>query len=131
MGQLLIDNMDPELDAAIDVDQARVDAASARFTSEQFNDRVQAGLTLRELELHRFALADARGRATDLSARARMAGRFVISQPDDLPGRYFKRGEVLGYVLPEDRRRRRPQPIAGDVDLRGHAEHDDHAGRQP
>jgi putative peptide zinc metalloprotease protein len=46
-----------------------------------------------------------------------MAGRFVISQPDDLPGRYFKRGEVLGYVLPEDIRVARVLVRQDDVDL--------------
>ena len=36
----------------------------------------------------------------DLVVHSDSAGRFIMRQASDWPGRYVKKGEVLGYVLP-------------------------------
>jgi len=36
--------------------------------------------------------------------RSRVAGTFVVNRPQDLPGRYLREGQEIGYVLPSDSR---------------------------
>ncbi len=116
-GDLLLVSDDPDLDAQITVDRARVEALTAQLMSEQFDDRVRAGLTRRELALEKSSLAEALQRAADLSSHSAMAGAFVAPREEDLPGRYHKRGEVLGYVLPRDITTARVLVRQNDVDL--------------
>lgn len=101
-GQLLFTSTDPELAATIAAGQARLRALSARYRSEQFHDRVQAALIDGQIAIERSNLADAEQRARELDARAEIAGRFVVRSPEDMPGRHYRRGEVLGHVLPPD-----------------------------
>lgn len=116
-GEELMARDDPQLEAAIAVAQARVMGLQAKLVSEDFTDRVQASLTRRELKVEQSALADAQARAQRLSARSTSAGRFVLSHPDDIPGRYAKRGEILAYVLPAGLRTIRVLVGQNDVDL--------------
>lgn len=116
-GETLIARDDPELDALVAAGAARVAALQAKLASEQFEDRVEASLTRRELDIERSALAAARARAAELPARSLVAGRFVAADPQDLPGRYERRGEVLGYVLPAAVRTVRVLVRQNDVDL--------------
>jgi putative peptide zinc metalloprotease protein len=116
-GQILVDSTDPDLDAEIKVDQARVDVLTAKYVSQQFDDQVEAGLTRRELVLQQSALAQANSRATDLVAYSRTGGRFTVPRVDDLPERFHKRGDILGYVLPDEIRAVRVLVGQNDVDL--------------
>jgi putative peptide zinc metalloprotease protein len=101
-GQLLFASADPDLAAAIGVGKARVAALAAEYRAQQFDDRVQAALTKGQMAIERSSLDDAETRARELDAYSQLAGRFVVRAPDDMRGRYFRRGEVLGYVLPAD-----------------------------
>ena len=116
-GTLLIERADPQLDAVILAADARIAALQATLASEAFTDRVKASITRRELAVELHALADARGRAAGLPVRSAVAGRFVLVHPDDLPGRYAKRGDILGYVLPDSVRTVRVLVGQNDVDL--------------
>ena len=116
-GQLLTIGSDPELEAEIKVGRARVDSLTAQYVSYQFSNRVEAGLTSRQLELEQSALAQATGRIKDLAGYSRTEGQFVVPRAGDLPNRYFKRGEVLGYVLPKEIRVARVLVRQNDVDL--------------
>ena len=47
---------------------------------------------------HQFSVAfDA-----DLTARAGRGGIFTVAAPENLPGRWVRKGEVLGYVLSDE-----------------------------
>ena len=37
-----------------------------------------------------------------MSVRSATAGRLWLARAEDLPGRHFAQGEVLGYVLPQE-----------------------------
>src|SRR5690606_5325442 len=37
--------------------------------------------------------------ASQLSLRASAGGQLLINQPQDMPGRFVKKGDVLGYVV--------------------------------
>ncbi len=100
-GTLIAVSDDPDQEAQIAVARAKLRALDAQYAGQQFDDRVEGGLTRREMELQQAILDDTIRRAGDLRSVARASGRFVVPRPEDLPGRFHKRGEVIGYVMPE------------------------------
>lgn len=99
-GDLLIESADPDLAATLKSLRAQETDLLAKLDSVRFTDRVEAIVTETELKAVRAARALAEHRAALLLAHAGDSGVFAIADPADLPGRYFKRGDVLGYVLP-------------------------------
>lgn len=62
-------------------------------------DQVKAGMVADELRYVEHGLAEARRRVDELTVSAASDGTFVVAVPEDLPGRYVKRGELVGYVM--------------------------------
>jgi putative peptide zinc metalloprotease protein len=98
-GELLIDLRDPALEATARVSEAKVAELEAQYGALMIGDRAQAAIVLDQLDAERAALASARERVESLSARAQSAGTFMVSKAQDLPGRFFRQGELLGYVV--------------------------------
>ena len=98
-GQLLVRSRDPALEARLRLAEARVSELEARYLQEYANDRTRAEIVARQLELEREALATTRRQAGGLLVSAVDSGVFRLQQPADMPGRYHRQGEVLGYVL--------------------------------
>lgn len=98
-GQLLIDLRDPALEAVAQVSEAKVAELEAQYGALMIGDRAQAAIVLDQLDAERAALASARERIDSLSTRARSAGTFMVSKAQDLPGRFVRQGELLGYVV--------------------------------
>jgi putative peptide zinc metalloprotease protein len=98
-GQTLLYSVDPALEAQLRLLQARVDELEASFTAEFVNDRVRAEIVRDQLALERDSLERALDRARGLVVQARSDGAFTVAQLPDMAGRYYKQGEVLGYVL--------------------------------
>jgi putative peptide zinc metalloprotease protein len=115
-GQLLMVSNDPDLNAEIKADLARVAALKAQYLA-QIDDKVQAALTRRKLDVEQSVLARADERAVGLMSYSVTAGRFVVPRVEDLLGRYHKRGDVLGFVLPKDLHIARVLVGQNDVDL--------------
>lgn len=105
-GDLLVEVRSPALEALHRVAQARVAELEATYLARRVADRSQAAIAGDQLEAERKTLAAVQERVDALSVRARSAGVFTVSKPLDLPGRYYRQGEVLGYVLDK------PQAIA-------------------
>ena len=98
-GEPLIECSDPFLPAEIRVLAARLRELEALYATHLVADRVQAKITLEEVRQVKAELADARRRADDLVIRSAAAGKIVIPMAENLPGRFVRRGELLGYVL--------------------------------
>lgn len=118
--QALIESDEPTLKSGIDVLQAQVAELEARLATERFSDRVKADITTTELGQVRAELATATDRAQRLVARSRGEGVFAIVNPQDLPGRFVKEGQLLGYVLPPGSRIIRATISQDDIDLVRH-----------
>lgn len=95
----LVESYDPNLNAQLRVQEARIAALEAKLAVQLFADRVQAGLTGQELARERAAHERALERAAHLITRSAVSGRVVLEQPDDLPGRFLKKGQLIGYVI--------------------------------
>jgi len=117
VGEALVESVEPTLDTEIDILQARIDELETRRVSERLTDRVKAQITMTELEHARAELATATDRAEGLVARSRGEGIFTVINPRDLPGRYIKEGQLIGYVLPQGSRIVRATVGQDDIDL--------------
>jgi putative peptide zinc metalloprotease protein len=93
---------DPLLAAELNVAQAKVEEAAARYRIEQFANAVKAQIVLQQLEHERRVLERTAERYARLIVHAEIDGVLVAPKPQDMAGQFFKKGELLGYVL--DRR---------------------------
>ena len=116
-GKDLVRSDNPDLAAELAVDSARVAAAEARLAKDEKDDPVQAGITRRELDVERSALTRASERSRELDVKSKARGLFIVPRAADLSGRFHRRGEVLGYVVPSSARIARVIVSQNDVGL--------------
>ncbi len=101
-GQVLLRCEAPELAAQAAVVAAQLAELQARYALEIMDDRVTAQLTREEMRRLEATAARLRARLAELEIRSPARGLFVLDRPEDLPGRYVRQGEALGYVLEPD-----------------------------
>ena len=90
------------------------------MATEQFTDRVQAEVTRVELGQVGAELAREEVRLARLAIASPADGHFVLQNASDLPGRYVREGEIIGYVTPVSSPRARVSVRQDDVDLVRH-----------
>lgn len=105
-GDLLVQVRNPALEASGQLAQAKVAELEALYLASLHSDRVGAAMALQQLEAERIALSAAQEKLALLSVRAGAAGTFVLARAEDLPGRFQRQGELIGYVIDQ------PRPIA-------------------
>jgi putative peptide zinc metalloprotease protein len=119
-GDLLMVAEEPELAANVRVLGSEIDGLTRRLASEQFTDRNQADITRQEIALKKSNLDRALERAEALKVRSMQDGIFLSPALQDLPGRYAKRGDVLGYVIFQQSRIARVVVPQDDIELVRH-----------
>jgi putative peptide zinc metalloprotease protein len=119
-GTPLIQAEHPDLVADLAVQRAQVEALRARLDSEQFTDRVRAEVTRQEIALKLQQIARAEERVAALDVASAAEGTFRVPRADDLPGRFVKRGDVLGFVTPEAATLARVVVPQADIELVRH-----------
>ena len=100
-GEPLLVAEDPVLPKKIRVLEAKRDELQSRYQSEIIEKVVRAQITLEELKAVDAELARARERRRDLTVLSPANGIFEVAAPQDLPGRFFRQGERIGYVIPD------------------------------
>jgi putative peptide zinc metalloprotease protein len=98
-GQALIHCEDPLLRSRARVLAARQRELEALHAAQWRDDRVAARITLEEIRAVEGDLANVRERIDELMIHSPARGRFVVPRAEDLPGRFVRKGETLGYVL--------------------------------
>lgn len=98
-GDTLIDCSEPLLPSRIRVLSSKLEELQALYNSQILTDRVKAQITQEEMDHVQSELRDAQQRETELTVYSAAAGTFLVPDPQDLPGRFVRRGEVLGYVV--------------------------------
>lgn len=116
-GAVLVDSHDPLVMAQLAIAEARVAELEARLDQQRFTERVQAELTRQELEREAAGRDRILERVEQLTARSAVRGRFVLARADDLPGRFLRKGELIGYVTQEGLAIVRVVVSQDDVDL--------------
>jgi putative peptide zinc metalloprotease protein len=92
----------------------------ARYDAQAPGDQVKAQMVGDALRYVDRDLAEARRRVAELTVAAGSDGTFVVAIPEDLPGRFVKRGELVGYVMDLGAITVRGVVPQGDIDLVRH-----------
>jgi putative peptide zinc metalloprotease protein len=97
-GQALLILEDPMLQKRVRVLEARVRELRARYQAERQDDSLRAELVREELHAVQASLEQSRERLAAAIARSPADGRFFLPRASELPARFVRRGELLGYV---------------------------------
>ena len=98
-GDVLFQTEDPFLVTQIAVLQSKIDEINARKTTEFMTDRIQVSIFQNEIENLTEELGELQDRQEHLTLRSSINGEFRVSRAQDLPGRFIKRGQILGHVV--------------------------------
>jgi len=98
-GDVLLQLADPLLSAKVRELSARRVELQARYEEQRPIDRVKAEIIKEELEYVTHNLVEAQRRFADLTIRSGADGIFVAPDANDLPGRFVKQGNLLGYAV--------------------------------
>ena len=99
-GDALIETQEPQLEANVETLTWRVEELQSALDAARFRDRPGAEVAAIDLASAKSELARQDERARHLVARSEADGTFVLAKSEDMPGRFFRQGEVLGYVTP-------------------------------
>jgi putative peptide zinc metalloprotease protein len=116
-GDPLITSRNEELEARVRVLELRVDELRSREEALRVSDQVAADIARQELVAATAELDRARQELDELVMRAGRDGTLVLSRARDLPGRFVRKGEVLGWVLDLSTVTARVVVTQADVDL--------------
>ena len=116
-GDALIESVDPALTAELRIAEAKVAELEAQYNLHFVTDRVQAQVTRQILDRELAALERVRERGADLIARSQANGVFTVPRDVDMPGRYFRKGELIGYVIEPKQPLARVIVHQGEVDV--------------
>lgn len=97
-GAPLMRMADPLLDSRVQALEASVTELRRRLAAAEVENRAEAKIIDERLQHAEADLALARERQRALLVRSPAAGRFIVPRAEDLPGRHYRKGEVLGYV---------------------------------
>jgi putative peptide zinc metalloprotease protein len=117
VGEALVESEEIALDAALAGTRARVAELEAMLAAQRFADRVRAEITQMDLAQARAEFATLTDRVQHLVARSRADGQFAVHKPQDLPGRFVREGDEIGYVLPPNSRIIRATISQDDIEL--------------
>jgi putative peptide zinc metalloprotease protein len=99
-GHTLIESEDPELRPRIRYLEAQLQLLEARARAASVDNRVQWELVQEEIASVRAELQHAWQRYEELTIVSPADGVFNMAVAQDLPERFFRKGQPLGYVVP-------------------------------
>lgn len=108
---------DKMLLAELESSRARVEEADSNYRAEQFKDPVKAAVTARQLVQELEVLRRKEEQAARLVGFAEIDGILVAAKPQDMPGQFLRKGELVGYVLNTDQLIARVAVSQSDIDL--------------
>ena len=98
-GRALIETDDPQLAPRIRSLRAQLRALEVRAQAELAVDKVRREITYEEMKSVRAELELARERFAELTIASPVDGVFLMDGAQDLPDRYLKKGQAVGYVV--------------------------------
>jgi putative peptide zinc metalloprotease protein len=97
-----VQSVEPGLSARIDAQAAKVEEIRAQVDAAWGVSQARAQQLEQEVNRELAALTRLRDEADRLTLRSALGGTLLMDKPDDLPGRYLRKGEVVGYVRTPD-----------------------------
>lgn len=96
---LLVTCEDPFLAAEVAMIEARLKELYAMYNAEPRHARVKRNILRDEIDTLKADLAHGNKRLAALSIRSPASGTFVLPEAANLPGRFIRQGDLLGYVI--------------------------------
>jgi putative peptide zinc metalloprotease protein len=97
-GQAVLDMVEPSLAARIGAQEAKAEELRAQYDAAWGTSQAKAQQLEQQLGRETATLARLQDEASHLTLRAQVAGLLLLQAPEDLPGRYLKKGDVVGYL---------------------------------
>jgi putative peptide zinc metalloprotease protein len=97
-GQPVLEMTDPSLAARIRVQQARADELRVQYDAQWGISQSKALQLEQQLGTELAALARLHDESRRLMLKASAEGTLLLQTPEDLPGRYLRQGDVVGYL---------------------------------
>ena len=116
-GDPLIEVWDPALPQQVRVIEAQQAELEARYHAERQADPARAQQTLDQVASVAAGLARMRERAAELIVLSPDDGVFIVPNARDLPERFVRHGEQIGYVIAEARPTARVLVPQASIDL--------------
>lgn len=107
----------PTLQAELALSQARVNQLEAQLRATRFSNATEADVLQKRLDAERAQLSRATERSQSLHIHASVDGIPTALQPQDLPGKFFKQGEQIGYLITPSDLLVRAVVAQDDIDL--------------
>jgi len=102
IGTPLLQLHDPFLQSEASIAQARMQELQARYRASRANNQLQASIVHEELLVAESELEFIREKASAMSVDAFKSGELVLLDADDLPGRFLRKGDLLGYIIADE-----------------------------
>jgi putative peptide zinc metalloprotease protein len=102
IGTPLLTLQDPLLHSEARIAQARVQEMKARYRASRSNNNIQAGIAQGELRIAESELQFIEEKSSAMSVAAFKSGELVLLDADDLPGRFLRKGDLLGYIIDDE-----------------------------
>ena len=116
-GQPLLEISDPAISTQVLVLEAQLAELEARYQAEFQENRARAQQTRDQIDSVAASLARMRERAAEFMVLAPDDGAFVVPSPQDLPDRFVRHGEAIGYVIAKAQPTARVLVPQGSIDL--------------
>ncbi len=94
---------DPFLSSEARIAEARVEELRSRYRASRANNHFEAGIVGEDLQVAESELQFILEKAEHMSVDAFKNGRLLLLEADDLPGRYVQQGDLLGYILDDEK----------------------------
>ena len=98
-GTPLLAMQDPFLLSESKIAKARVQELKVRHRASRVNNQIQAGIVNEELQIAKSELNYIQDKFSSMSVNAFKNGELVLLDADDLPGRFLRKGDLLGYII--------------------------------
>ena len=101
-GDPVLDMVEPGLVARLAVQQARTEELQVQHDAAWGQSQAKAQQLEQQLLRETAALTRLQEQASQMTLRARVGGTLLLGEAADLPGRFLKQGDIVGYVRTAD-----------------------------
>lgn len=101
-GDVLIECENDSLLERVRYAEAQLEELKARYDLALSTNRVQASILQEQIEHAQDDVRVSRQRLSALSVKSPADGTFIIDMPEDAPGKYVQRGDLIAYVSDTD-----------------------------
>jgi putative peptide zinc metalloprotease protein len=98
-GDAVVESVNAELASELEIQLAKLEEIRARYDAAWGVKPAEASQLEEAMRREQASLDRLRERMARLTLRAGASGKLLLEHPDDLPGRFLEKGEVVGYLV--------------------------------